>query len=194
MSLHDDLPAPSPPRVSPDELEANAIEWEQVGAGGHVIKSLEGRAMLDLRDARRERDAALDRVAELERERDAAPQVECGCHPGVRWPTERWGKPCAFHAAEGARDAAYAQRNMLVGALSKLFPAWLRVDASNLDWPVVMIQLPTGQVSWHITEQERYSVFAHLEPGDTAWDGHDDVEKWRRVAGLRAPTTPRGTP
>jgi len=29
----------------------------------------------------------------------AAPQVQCDCHPGVRWPTSEWGKPCALSAA-----------------------------------------------------------------------------------------------
>lgn len=86
------------------------------------------------------------------------------------------------------KDDAYAQRNMLVGALSKLFPAWVSTDPSEPNWPVVMIELPTGQISFHVTRKERYSVFAHLGtdlPGNcSGWDGHDDAEKWRRICVL----------
>lgn len=87
-----------------------------------------------------------------------------------------------------ARDSAYHQRNMLVGLLSKLYPSWINLDPGEPDWPVVLIQLPTGQVSWHITYQERYSIFAHIygESGPP-WDGHDDVEKWRRVSAMLGP-------
>lgn len=117
------------------------------------------------------------------------------------------GNPCVCQTCTQARDDAratsfrdgqdrvYAQRNMLVGALSKLFPAWISADTDEPDWPVVLIELPTGQVSFHVTQTERYSVFAHLmehSPSDLlgwAWDGHDDAEKWRRVCTLN-----QGTP
>lgn len=92
------------------------------------------------------------------------------------------------------RDGAYGQRNMLVGALSKVFPSWLREDPREPMWPVVIVQLPTGQVSWHITRVERYAVFAHLEPGEVAWDGHDDIEKWRRVCALASAPVTEATP
>lgn len=46
--------------------------------------------------------------------------------------------------------------------------AGIGFDHDEPMWPVVYIELPTGQVSWHL-------------PGhDRKWDGHDTVEKYRR--------------
>jgi hypothetical protein len=49
------------------------------------------------------------------------------------------------------------------------YPAGIRVDPENPAWPVVFIQLPTGQVSWHLPQFE------------TAWDGHTTEEKYERA-------------
>lgn len=49
------------------------------------------------------------------------------------------------------------------------YPAGVRIDPAEPEWPVVYIELPTGQVSWHMPQ--------HPEP----WDGHDTAEKYRRV-------------
>lgn len=49
------------------------------------------------------------------------------------------------------------------------FPAGVRIDPASPDWPVAFIELPTGQVSWHLP--------AH----PTAYDGHDTPEKYRRI-------------
>ena len=43
-------------------------------------------------------------------------------------------------------EAVYAERNQLVAALSKLFPAVRYCDGV---WTAVYVDLPTGQVSWH---------------------------------------------
>jgi hypothetical protein len=45
----------------------------------------------------------------------------------------------------------------------------IRLDPSEPEWPVAFIELPTGQVSWHLKQHER------------TWDGHDTEEKYRRV-------------
>jgi hypothetical protein len=44
----------------------------------------------------------------------------------------------------------------------------IRIDPAAPEWPVVYIELPTGQVSWHMPQ--------HPVP----WDGHDTAEKYRR--------------
>ena len=49
------------------------------------------------------------------------------------------------------------------------FAAGVRIDPAEPTWPTVYIELPTGQVSWHMPEHP------------TAWDGHDTTEKYRRV-------------
>lgn len=90
---------------------------------------------------------------------------------------------------EVLKNNAYAERNCLVAALSKLFPASLERHPENEpyedDWRwIVFIDLPTGQVCWHIHDSE-LPLFAHLQRNaGRKWDGHDREEKYRRVAGL----------
>jgi hypothetical protein len=45
----------------------------------------------------------------------------------------------------------------------------VRNDPTEPEWPVFFIELPTGQVSWHMPQ--------HTEE----WDGHDTREKYRRI-------------
>lgn len=80
----------------------------------------------------------------------------------------------------------YAERNRLVAALSHLFPTNIGLDPNEPEWPVILIESPAGQISWHITLDERHSLFAHIYDESGKWDGHDDAEKWRRVAAIRA--------
>lgn len=49
------------------------------------------------------------------------------------------------------------------------YAAGFRIDPSEPEWPVAYIELPTGQVSWHMPQHP------------IAWDGHDTAEKYRRV-------------
>lgn len=45
----------------------------------------------------------------------------------------------------------------------------IRIDPEDPAWPVVFIELPTGQVSWHLPSHS------------TGWDGHLTVEKFSRI-------------
>lgn len=87
-----------------------------------------------------------------------------------------------------AKDAAYAERNQLVAALSKQFPASVEQHEGE-DWEddwrnVVFIDLPTGQVSWHIHDSELY-LFDHLPKNEgRVWDGHSTEEKYGRLNSL----------
>lgn len=49
------------------------------------------------------------------------------------------------------------------------FGVGVRLDPKEPDWPVLFIELPTGQVTWHI------------EAHSWAWDGHDTETKNARV-------------
>jgi hypothetical protein len=42
-------------------------------------------------------------------------------------------------------------------------------DPIELDWPVAFIELPQGQLSWHLPRHER------------DWDGHTTAEKFARI-------------
>ncbi len=54
-------------------------------------------------------------------------------------------------------EAVYAERNQLVAALCKLFPAVRYCDGV---WTAVYVDLPTGQVSWHYGARDAW-LFAH---------------------------------
>lgn len=49
------------------------------------------------------------------------------------------------------------------------FKAGIRIDRHAPEWPVVYIELPTGQVSWHMPEHE------------IGWDHHSTEEKFKRI-------------
>jgi len=46
------------------------------------------------------------------------------------------------------------------------------------EWPLIYIELPTGQVSWHIPKGE---MVAQLEPFGQEWDNHTPEEKQGRI-------------
>lgn len=82
--------------------------------------------------------------------------------------------------AESRKD--YDERNKLVYSL--LYRAstvgWncgIRIDPVEPDWPVIYIDLPTGQVSWHVKAY------------DGEWDGHDNEEKAKRIAQFAIPAS-----
>lgn len=54
-------------------------------------------------------------------------------------------------------------------ALAAGYPAGVALDPVEPDWPVVYIELPDGQVSWHMP--------AH----PVEFDGHSTEEKYRRI-------------
>lgn len=92
----------------------------------------------------------------------------------------------------GEKDGAYSERDALVAALSKLFPASLERHPAEEEWDddwrwIVFIELPTGQVTWHIHDSE-IGWFWHL-PRETGrkWDGHLTPEKYERLAALTPP-------
>jgi len=96
-----------------------------------------------------------------------------------------------------AKDVAYAERNQCVAMIAKMavhlhWPVWFGMhhplDDSlwDADWRhVVLIQLPTGQISWHIHDSEvpRFD-FITRHSGDP-WDGHTTDEKYARMRAWR---------
>lgn len=86
-------------------------------------------------------------------------------------------------------DEVYTERAHLVAALSKLFPSSLGEhdgDDWDDDWRTACyIELPTGQVSWHIASKDVH-LFEHLEKEGNSWDGHTTEEKYKRLDALEA--------
>lgn len=71
-------------------------------------------------------------------------------------------------------DTNYTVRYPLVFRALALAPqagflAGVRVDEKEQEWPVAYIELPTGQVSWHVPQ--------HL----MEWDGHTTEAKYDRI-------------
>ena len=88
-----------------------------------------------------------------------------------------------------AKDAAYHERDQLVGLISKIYPSHL-THHEGADWEdnwrnIVCVHLPTGQATWHIHTSE-LSLFDHLRVEESHWDGHATKEKYERVNRVEA--------
>jgi hypothetical protein len=59
--------------------------------------------------------------------------------------------------------------SVMVDAQALGYAAGFRFDAQEPEWPVAYIELPTGQVSWHLPQHP------------LVWDGHTTAEKYERV-------------
>ncbi len=79
-------------------------------------------------------------------------------------------------------DDLYRERAHLIAHLAAFYPAVLVpvADPNETGWPVLYLQLPTGQVSWHIAPGD-LDLFSHVLIGHATWDGHDNDEKYRRL-------------
>lgn len=127
-----------------------------------------------------------------------------------RWTEESEAREASTKAQ---KDNAYSERDQLVAALSKVFPAHLcRHSDEDTEWEndwrwIVCIHIPeyklvvdTGrweaveaQVTWHIHDDE-LSLFGHLSDEPNHWDGHTTEDKYRRLARLDSRFSPTWLP
>lgn len=80
-------------------------------------------------------------------------------------------------------DEVYADRNLLAQLAAKFaadigMPVGMANDPAEPGWPIIYIELPTGQVSWHVPADE---VVERLTPYHGVWDGHSTEEKLARI-------------
>lgn len=84
-------------------------------------------------------------------------------------------------------DSVYRERSHLVAYLAATYPSHIGyTDPSEPDWAVVIIDTPTGQMSWHVSPDDT-DLFALVRPtstGDLGWDGHTTEEKYERMRQL----------
>jgi hypothetical protein len=89
--------------------------------------------------------------------------------------------------AEAERDGAYRERAHLVAHLAAIHPSHIGyTDPNAPDWAVVIIETPTGQMSWHIADRDM-DLFGHVRPTNRicrGWDGHTTDEKYERLQAL----------
>lgn len=94
-----------------------------------------------------------------------------------------------LEAASRAKDGAYAERNKVL-VLVALMAQRLGINVGigqhvgedwDADWRnILFIDLPAGQVSWHLHDSEA-SMFYFVGTYAAKWDGHTTEEKYRRV-------------
>ncbi len=94
------------------------------------------------------------------------------------------------------KDGAYKERDQLVAALSKIYPAWLeRHPEEDKEWEdewrwIVFVEIPTqdgrpSQLSWHLRDSE-LPFFDHLKRlAGNSWDGHTTEEKYERLRSIK---------
>ena len=84
-------------------------------------------------------------------------------------------------------NAAYRERAQLVALLAALYPSHIgHTDPDEPDWAVVIVEVPTGQLSWHIAPGDM-RLFSHVQRTSRicrGWDGHTAEEKYERIREL----------
>ena len=83
-----------------------------------------------------------------------------------------------------AFDALYRERAHLLALLATHYPSHIQPDPVQTAWPVLYINLPTGQCCWHIDEKDM-DLFGDVRTDIVqTWDGHTTEEKYNRVDAL----------
>lgn len=102
------------------------------------------------------------------------------------------GTMTEYEASLIQKDAAYAERNKCVALIARMaialgLTAGLGKQHSeeDKDWEadwrnIVFVDLPSGQVSWHIHDSD-LPMFEFLGQYNGVWDGHTTEEKYSLV-------------
>lgn len=79
-------------------------------------------------------------------------------------------------------DSVYRERAHLVAHLAASYPSTIgHHDPAEPEWAVVIVDLPSGQASWHVAPEDM-DLFAHVARSDvSAWGGHTTEEKYARL-------------
>lgn len=79
-------------------------------------------------------------------------------------------------------DSVYRERAHLVAHLAAAHRSSIGYhDPTEPDWAVVIIDLPTGQLSWHVAPDDM-DLFEHVQRSEiNTWDGHSTEEKYARL-------------
>ena len=81
---------------------------------------------------------------------------------------------------ESKSSEAYLDRNLCVQVMARMAQklGYNVGVKENGDWPILYINLPTGQVSWHISKTDITGKFPEYHK---EWDGHDVECKRKRL-------------
>lgn len=91
-------------------------------------------------------------------------------------------------------DEIYTERNLLAQLVAALaqslhMPVGQGIDPAQPAWPLIYVDLPTGQLSWHIPQHE---LVVELVRYPAAWDGHSPEERQQRILSFLAQFTAQG--
>ena len=85
------------------------------------------------------------------------------------------------------QEDLYTERDKILSILARFayeqgYTIGIGIDeeAPNIWKHVLFIEFPTGQVSWHILEEE-LEWFGFLPNYEDTWDGHSKTEKYNRI-------------
>jgi len=82
--------------------------------------------------------------------------------------------------------AVYTERARLVAFLAACYPSVMLTDDAEPDWPIVFVDTPAGQLSWHVARAD-LGLFAHVPAtAEPTWDGHTTEVKYERLADMTA--------
>src|SRR5271157_237779 len=95
-------------------------------------------------------------------------------------------------------NKVYTERNAVVGmalTMAKKLGYHVGIKVEDPDWPIIFINLPTGQVSWHIAKEDLIGYFPDsIEEYAEKYDGHTTVEKYGRLVGYAQGEYPKERP
>ncbi|MFE4420442.1 hypothetical protein [Streptomyces sp. NPDC056817] len=79
-------------------------------------------------------------------------------------------------------DSVYRERAHLVAHLAAIYPSTIGYhDPDEPDWAVVIVDLPTGQASWHVAPDDMDLFEGVARSEINTWDGHTTEEKYARL-------------
>ena len=98
--------------------------------------------------------------------------------------------------SEPRTASIYRERAQLAAAFAKLaqghgHTAVVGTDPQEPDWPVLYVNLPTGQVSWHFSPDDADLLDGFERVAPNPWDGHSVKEKYARLAAFGMPVVER---
>lgn len=84
-------------------------------------------------------------------------------------------------------DQLYEERAKILVAFALLCKTighrvGFRDDPKTPGWPVLFIDLPEGQVSWHFSAEMREGIAGEIGVYLDEWDGHTTEQKYERLA------------
>lgn len=82
--------------------------------------------------------------------------------------------------------ACYAERTLLLRALSFWWPSHLTTSAKNRKQIVLCLHSPAGQLAWFLLGDQK-EAFTHLALTSNDWDGHSIKDRSARLKSLEPP-------